>query len=296
MTQSDTEAWFVGPQGGSPTCLNQYCWSVSTFGVGRTLPVMRGNNIQVAYIPGQIYRKKYPDSRVISLTMWTAAIDPATDQPVPENQRLQFSNNMRTLQTLFYNVAGNQFELTRQWYYNLPVNTGIPSGAPTIVQATALAEIAGDMAPTMFSPMAASFTVDCLLADPYFYGPPVVASIAYNTPATVVNTGDDVAAYNNNTVTLYGPLQYPRVTNSTTNPTTWLQLNTVILAGDAVTVDIANSTAYRASDGANLSGSIAHSGTKRWMSYNPGVNIVTLTSSNSSDTGSATLSFVPPYV
>lgn len=296
MTNSTNEYWFVGG-----TSLNQYCWGINTFAAGRSVPVMRGNNIQVAYVPGQIHRDKYPDSRTLDFTMFVAAVDPTTDQPPTSAQKLMFSNNVKTLQRLFYNYssqrAGQQFPLTRQWYYSLPVNVGMPQGVPTMVQATAMAEIAGDLQLTMNSPHAASLTVTLLLADPYFYGPPITGSVAVNSSATTtVNTGDDIAAYSNNSVTLYGPLQYPKLLNSSTVPNTWLQLNTVILGGDSVTFDIANFTAYRASDGANLSGLVSHSGTTRWMSYSPGSNSLTLTTNNSGDTGSATFSFVPPYV
>lgn len=278
--------------------MNTFAFSITSFGVGRSLPTMRGNNIQVAYIPGQVWRKKFPDSRTITLTMWTAGIDPATDQPAfGAYQHLQMSDNLRTLQALFYNVGGNQFELTRQWEYTLPVSTGIPTGVPTMVSATALAEVAGNMQVQTQGPAStlATFSIDLLLADPYFYGPPVSFAIPYSTATSVLNTGDDVAAYYNNTVTFYGPLQYPRLTNSTTNPTTWVQLNTVISAGDSITFDVANFTATRMSDGANLSGSVAHSGTRRWMSYNPGVNQLLLSSGNINDTGSCTVTFVPPY-
>lgn len=296
MTNSTNEYWFVGG-----TSLNQYCWSINTYAAGRAVPVLRGNNIQVAYIPGQIHRQKYPDSRTLDFTMFVAAIDPTTDQPPTQAQKLMFSNNVRTLQRLFYNynsqVAGQQIPLTRQWYYSLPINIGMPQGVPTMVQATAMAEIAGDLQLTMNGPHAASLTVSLLLADPYFYGPAITGSVTVNNGASsVVNTGDDVAAYFNNSVTLYGPLQFPRLLNSTTDPDTWFQLNTVILAGDSVTLDIANFTAYRASDGANLSGLLTHSGTTRWMSYYPGSNNIVLNSNNSGDTGTATFSFVPPYI
>jgi hypothetical protein len=296
MTNSDNEYWFVGG-----TSLNQFCWGINTFAAGRAVPVMRGNNIQVAYVPGQIYRQKYPDSRTLDFSMFVAAVDPTTDQPPTSAQKLMFSNNVKTLQKLFYNyssqMAGNQLPLTRQWYYTLPVSIGIPTGVPTMVQATAMAEIAGDLQLTMNGPHAASLTVSLLLADPYFYGPSITGSVPVNSSAvSVINTGDDIAAYFNNTVTLYGPLQYPKFLNSTTEPNSWFQLNTVILAGDSVTFDIAGFTAYRASDGANLSGLVTHSGTTRWMSYAPGTNSLTLMSNNSGDTGTAAFSFVPPYV
>ena len=290
MSNSSNEYWAIGG-----ISLNQFCWAVNSFSQGRDLPVLRGGNIPVAYIPGQVYRKKYPDSRTITLTMFANAVNPANDQTSSSNQHLQFSNNLQTLRQLFYNVGGGQFPLTRQWEYTLPVGSGVPTGVPTMVQATAMAEIAGNMSPVMFGDTMATFSVDLLLADPYFYSTPISYTIPYNSPLAVVNPGDDVAAYNTNTVTFNGPLQYPRLTNTTTVPNTWVQLDTVILAGDSVTFDIANFTAFRASDGANLGASISHSGTLRWMSYAPGVNYILLSSSGSSDTGNSYITFVAPF-
>ncbi len=290
MSNSTTEYWDVGG-----TSLNQYAWNITSFGVGRNLPVMRGSNIQVGYVPGQIWRKKYPDSRVITLAMWTAGISYTTDQPVSgSTQHTQMSSNLKLLQNVFYNVGGDQFSLTRRWQYSLPPR--IPT--LTMITATAMAEVAGNMQVQTqgANSDSAVFSIDLLLADPYFYGPTTTTSIPYNTPTTVVNTGDDVAAYTGNTVTFFGPLQYPLLTNSTTNPDTWAQLNTVLLTGDSIVLDVAEFTAYRASDGANLSGLVTHSGTKRWMSYDPGNNSLLLTSYNNLDTGSASVSFIPPYV
>jgi hypothetical protein len=290
MSNATTEYWDI-----NGTSLNQYAWNITSFGVGRNLPVMRGSNIQVGYVPGQIWRKKYPDSRVITLAMWTAGISPVTDQVVTgTNTHQQMSSNVRLLQDLFYNVGGEQFSLTRRWKYTLPPNVPVP----TLITATAMAEVAGNMQIQTQGANAdsATFSIDLLLADPYFYGPSTTTVIPYNTPTTILNTGDDVAAYVSNTITFFGPLQYPNLTNSTTTPDTWLQLNTVILAGDSILFDASEFTAYRASDGANLSGLVTHSGTKRWMSYNPGNNNLLLTSYNNLDTGNASVSFIAPYV
>lgn len=290
MSNSSDEYWSV-----NGVSLNQYAWAVKTFGGSpRGLPLLRGDNIQVAYTPGRRWRKKYPDSRVVTLEMWTAAIDPVTDQPAP-NWRLQFNDNLKTLQKLFYNIQG-EISLTRQWYYTDPVSYAFPSGVPTMVKATANAEIAGDMLPNMTGRSRADLSVDLMLTDPYFYGDQITTSFGLNTPVTCTNPGDDEAAFNSVSMILYGPLQYPRVTNSSTSPQTWLQFNTVIAPGDYITLDIENFTAYRASDGANLTGSVTHSGSRRWMTVWPGANSLTLTSQSNADTGTGSISFLPPYV
>lgn len=284
MTSSSIEYWFIGSQS-----LNTFAYSVTTVGgTPRSLPVARGQDIQVSYIPGQLFRPKFPDSRVITLAMFCAAIDPSTSKPTTGDALLQFNNNWRSLQRLFYNLSG-QFALTRQWYYTV-------SGVPTMVQATAMAQTAGNMEMTMNNRYSGSFAIDLLLSDPYFYGNTVsTTNVSTNSPTTVTNPGDDLAAYNSCSVTFNGPLSYPRLTNSTLNPVVWFQLNTIIASGDSVTFDCANFNAVRASDGLNLTGTVSHSGARRWMGWAPGANTLTLTSTNPADIGTTSFSFVPPY-
>lgn len=285
---SSTERWLV-----NGTSLSQYAWAVKTFGgTPRSLPLMRGNNIGVSYIPGQIFRPKFPDQRVISLLMWTAGLDPATGQP-SANQPLQFSDNLRTLQKLFYS-PGAQLNLTREWYYTSPAAVGTPVGVPTLIAAIAQAQVAGDMQPTMTGQGRADFTVDLLLADPYFYGAAINTSIPYNTATTIYNPGDDAVAYKNFIMIFTGPLLYPRLTNNTNSA--YIQLNTLINAGDTLSVDIGNYAVTRGSDGADMRGIVQHSASKRWMALAEAQNSLLLSSSLSTDTGSVSVSFQPPYV
>lgn len=280
MTDSTNERWLV-----NGTSLSQYCWAVKTFGgSARALPTFRGSDIGVAYIPGKIFRAKFPDSRVISLLMWVAGINPSTSQPAAD-KALQFSDNLRTLHSLVY-TPSSQVQLTREWRYTV-------SGTPTIVSATANAQIAGDMQPTMTGPGRADFSVDFLLSDPYFYGSAVTASIPYSSNTNVTNPGDDIAAYSNFTITFNGPLFYPILTNSTNSA--YLSLNTMIASGKSITVDIGNYTAL-SSDGADMRGVVQHSANRRWMIVNPGTNVFNLSSSLSTDTGTVNMSFQPPYV
>lgn len=290
MSNSSEEFWSV-----NGTSLNQYCWSVATLGgTPRSVPTYRGTDIPLAYVPGQMYRKKFPDERVITLNMWVAGIDPATDNPAFDVRR-QFNDNLRTLQRVFYTPATGQISLTRQWYYTSPINVGTPIGAPTMVSATAMAEIAGAMIPSMTGIGRADLTVDLLLTDPYFYGNAQTSSFSLNNPITVFNPGDDAAGYRSGSqIVLNGPLYYPRLTNSTAS--VWVQLNTIIMPGDSVTFDLCNFAANRMSDGANLVGSVANSGNRRWMLINPGSNVLTLTSGLSTDSGNGTITFSAPYV
>src|SRR6185503_19822083 len=133
---SSNERWLV-----NNVSLSQYCWAVKTFGGSPpALPTFRGEDIGVAYIPGKLLRSKFPDSRVISLLMWVAGIVSSTGKPSTD-PTLQFSDNLRSLHSLVY-TPSSQVQLTREWRYTV-------SGTPTIVAATANAQIAGDMQPTM---------------------------------------------------------------------------------------------------------------------------------------------------
>lgn len=278
---SSTERWLI-----NGVSLSQYGWAVKTFGGSpRSLPLMRGDNIGVAYIPGRLFRQKFPDQRVITLLMWAAGIVPTTGKP-SSNVTLQFSDNFRTLQQLFYNPS-TPLNITREWYFT-------QNGTPTLVSATATGQAASDMEPTMTGQGRADFSVDLILNDPYFYGSAVTPSIPYNVATNVTNFGDDAVAYNNFTITLHGPLLYPRLTNSTNSA--WLSLNTLISSGDSIVIDVENYTAVRSSDGADMRSIITHSASRRWFQINTGVNSLILTSSLNTDTGTAGLSFQPPYV
>ena len=277
---SSNERWLV-----NGTSLSQYCWAVKTFGGSpRALPTFRGQDISVAYIPGKIFRSKFPDSRVVSLLMWVAGIVPSTGQPAADTH-LQFSDNLRTLHSLIY-TPSSQVQLTREWRYTV-------SGTPTIVSATANAQIAGDAQPTMTAPGRADFSADFLLADPYFYGSTVSATVPYNSNTTVTNPGDDVVAYNNFTLTFHGPLFYPILTNTTNLAS--ITINTLIALGDSITVDVANYQATH-SNGSDMRGVVQHSASRRWMTFNTGANVLNLSSSLSTDSGTVGVSFQPPYV
>lgn len=284
MSNSSQEFWYV-----NGTSLNTYAWAVKTFGGSpRGLPPLRGGDIPVAYRPGKLFRSKLPDSRVISLLMWTAGIDPSTSQPASD-VNLQFSDNFQMLRNLFWTPDG-QLSLTRQWRYSQPVGVGM--GIPTMVAATAQVQIAGTMDPTMTGQGRADFAIDLLLADPYFYGPSLNYTLPYGVTTNVINSGDAEAAYTSSSIQLTGPLINPTLVNTTKGIS--MTLNTVIASGDSVTIDVGSFSAIRLSDSFNLTGAITRTGSKRWMSYGPGNNSITLTATSGS--GSAYISFQPPYI
>src|SRR6201995_5948371 len=162
-------------------------WSVASMGGSRfAVPVLRGNDIEIPYREGKQWRPKFPDSRVVTLLMWTAGIDQNSGIPAAD-QRLAFNDNLRQLRSMFFTTGASgsaQGTLTRKWYIT-------QNGSPGIVTASALGELGGAMEPTMNGRTGASLSVDILLADPYFYGATLTpTALALNAATAVSNPGD----------------------------------------------------------------------------------------------------------
>lgn len=282
MANNTDEYWSI-----DGVSLHQFGWSVATVGGSRyDLPPRRGDNITLAYMPGQRHRPKLPDSRIINLIMWVTGTDPATGNPTG-NPRLAWNDNWDTLRRLVWRPNGAQVELTRRW--ELTVN-----GTPTIVQASAMAEVHDTMSPTMTGRHRADFTMTLLLADPYFYGTQQEYTIDVDDSVTVNNPGHDIAGYNHCEITFVGPLTDPKLTNTTASPDVWVRFNGTIADGDSVRLDVANFTATSVSDETNHIGKISYSGSKFWTALLPGSNNLAFDASDG--TGSAIVRFRPPYV
>lgn len=279
MSNSSQEFWEI-----NGTSLNQYCWSIKSYGGSRlAVPKLRGDNTLYPFRDGRSFRSKNADSRIISLAMWVAGIDPATDQP-SNKQVVQFNDNWSVLQKLFWSPS-QQLTLTRRWWENV--------ANPVLRTATALCELAGTMDPTMTGRTRADFAVDLLLADPYFYGPTVSTTINANSTVTVNNPGD-IDVWSTLTVELNGELISPILTNLTTSPNVWFRVNTAVVAND-VNVNVGNFTVTNTFDNSNLAGSVSHSGFQAWMKLKPGNNSIKLTSLGNSS-GNAILRFNPAYL
>lgn len=277
MTNSSDEYWEV-----DGTSLNQYCWAIKTIGGSRlAVPKLRGDNTLFPFRDGRAFRAKNADSRVITLAMWVAGIDPATDQPA-SNQKVQFNDNWKSLQRLFWSPE-QQLTLTRRWWEN--------AGTPVLRTATALCELSGTMDPTMTGRTRADFAVDLLLSDPYFYGPEITANL---TPSSnvVVNNPGDIAVWSTITVQLNGELVSPRITNQTAN--VWMQVNTAVIS-NPINVSVGDYTVINSFDQSALTGSVVHSGFRSWFRLLPGDNTLRLTSTGNS-TGNAVLKFKPAYL
>lgn len=294
------EYWqFTNPyfNNGLPVSLHQQWWSVGTIGGTRNgIPLLRGSNEEVPYRSGQLWRPKYSDQRTMTLVMWTAGIDQSTGNPDRADQRTAWNTNWQNLRALFWTRGPNgsvQGTLTRRW------NVGYLGQEAWMQTASALAEVAGTLEPTMTGRTRADFSVDLLLAAPYFFGLSRTVNLALNTPAAVLAYGEGVvgesfpSALNSFTVTLNGPLTNPTVTNSTLGLS--VSLLVTIGSGASSVLDIHNFSAV-SSGNANQIAYVTHSGARAWMLLAPGSNILELTTTSDADTGNAVISFNDHYL
>lgn len=280
MSNSTQEYWDI-----NGVSLNQYCYAIKTYGGSRlAVPKLRGDNALLPFRHGRVFKPKTPDSRVITLAMWVAGIDPSTDQPA-EDQRTQFNDNWSALTNLFWSPT-QQLVLTKRWFTN--------ASSPTLMQASALVELAGTMDPTMTGRTRADFGVDLLLADPFFYGVEQTHTVDVGQTIVINNPGD-VETWTNLTITFNGELSRPTLWNLTTDPNIWMTVDTLVQPTYQVDINVGEFSAVREYDGAEISGTIDHSGFRGWFKLQPGNNSVKLTSSGIG-TGNAVLKYKPAFL
>lgn len=278
------EAWFWTPAGGSQLALQQPYWNITTFGGSRSgIPTLRGQDIQVPYRAGQAWRSKYPDERTIALTMWTDGSGSSLSGWPAADQHLAFNQNWQQLRQSFFtrNAGGSaQGQLQRNWWLT-------QGGVNQLVTSTAMAEIAGSMDLSMNGRTGAAFTVDLLLADPYFYGAlQTVACTGLSTICTGLGEGvvgeGFPSAVSSFTVQCSAACT---VTNATAG------ISFIIAAGPAfpVTVDILNGT-ITDNNGASAAGKFSHSGSRLWACILPGANTIQVSA------GTATFKWNDAYI
>jgi hypothetical protein len=208
---------------------------------------------------------------------------------------LRWNDSWHYLRKLFWQ-PGREFDLTRRWMLTDTDHVA------KIFSATAKAQCSNPLELTMTGRTRATFQVDLVLADPFFYGAETNTQLDYQTPVVIHNPGDYTAAHQNFTIQLVGPLDRPEIYNSSSSPATRVKLDTTIAAGETVTLDVERFTAVSNQQQFNIDGtgnysrltSVIHSGARHWMGLAPGDNTLTLYAV--SGTGHAVVRFRPPYV
>jgi hypothetical protein len=267
------------------TALNQPMWNIATFGGSRFgIPTYRGQDYAVPYRAGQNWRAKYPDSRTVTLTMWTDSQMSAGQSYPAADPRRAFNDNWQQLRAMFFtrNARGSvQGQLTRNWFLTV-------SGTPTMVSTVAMAEIAGSMDPTMNGRTSAAFSVDLLLADPYFYGS--TRNQAITTSGSITAQGEGIVGegyaqpVSQFTVAITAACT---VTNTTAGVS--FTHSGAGVASWPVTVDVLRYTAVDHA-GNNVVGGLSHAGSRMWQCLLPGANAITVSA------GTATFTWMDAYI
>lgn len=248
---------------------------------------LRGENLSVPYRPGAFWVEKTPGQRTLTLAVNVTDAKPDGSFEATETLRkARFNANLRAVRRLLWRDNGGQFSLTKRWY-EADFSAGTP--VATLVSATALAEFSDGIEPEGDDAFSCMFTVDLLLADPYFYGPTVTVTAAAGASASCVNPGDARAVGNNAVLTFVGPLANPVVDLDGRT----LGIGASIATGDSVVVDLAAWSVLRTSDGANLIGTLTRSGSRALLPIPIGASTLTVSASGA---GSIELTFKPPYL
>ena len=276
------ELWYFN---GTPLQDPHGAWNISTMGGSRFgLPVLRGQNIAVPYRAGQSYSPKFPDARTVTLTMWADGQGfggSSGSYPSGNDPRLAFNSNIQQLRALFFSRGASgsvQGQLKRNWYFK-------QGGTATLVTSTAMAEIAGSMDLTMNGRTNAAFSVDLLLADPYFYGTQQSQSVV--TSGSITALGEGVvgegwpSAVNAFNVQVSAPC-------TVTNVTAGCSFTVASGPFFPVTVDILNQTVIDAGS-ANQVRYFSHAGSRLWMALVSGSNAITVSA------GTATFNWCDAY-
>ena len=259
MTNTTDTYWEV-----DGTSLQTYARNIETKGGSRLgAAPLRGENIVVPTKFGRQWVAKLPDARVLSLQGWVQGCD--DDGVVAAGAEQIFTDNWQALRRLFWRTD-RQINLKKRW-----------KGVDDVVRsATAKAEFAGGLEPGMMDPASAKFTVDLMLADPYFYGQAVTTTVT-TAGATITPGGDDTTRKITLVFTGAGS---KTLTNTTTGRS--------ITVSGATTVDILAFTATTIG-----SANVDTAGEKNeqfWFSLLRDANVLTL------DHDSVDITYTPVYL
>lgn len=257
------------------TDLSSYAVLVRAIDGAEDLPVLRGSNIPVPNLPGQMYAPKLPDTKRLALALHVTNMN-ASGGLTAASQLRQAQANLEELRKLF-SIPGR----------GALVHV-LPDGSSRTAQAEAVRFQSVD---PEYGRHAFGAIVDFELADPYFYGTNTVVgptSIAASpTDQAFTNPGEQRT--NRIILDFVGPISNPRVTQTTTG--IYVECLVTVASAKHLLIDCGLFTATN--DGVNAIGSIRHSGDFRWMIVEPGAQTLRVTST--APGGTLTTTAVAPY-
>lgn len=265
-----------------PTNPNQVYLDTPFDGLG--IPPIRTSSGSFSGIPGGYVSKQIPDMRLISMTGRVFSASPAALATTRRAFIAALMSSSNVVVTITADDGGQYLINANLDDFDLPVNA-------TIRQTTwTLSLIAGD--PVIYDNSATGLmTATVHLAQgggitwPISWNP--VTWAAGSLPTVVTNTGL-VVIYP--VITLYGQMTNPVITNTTTGA--FFSLNGLTTgATDVVVIDMKNRTVLL--NGGSIL--VFKTTTSTWWSLTTGSNSINLTSSNSSDTVVATITWRSGY-
>lgn len=228
------------------------------------MPPVRGDNPEVPLREGRFHTEKMFDQRVITLGMYL--VERSVIDLEARLQELKLLLGKRTRQTLQRTLA---------------------DGSVRDVEAEVM-----KFDPKLDSPVSAKMTVDFLLAEPFFRSTAQVNDLQVVDASPLLYTlGNGGNAVDRSAIiTLTGPLNYPKLTNTTSG--VWVGYNDVIGLNNVVVIDSSKFTCLLGST--NRLDKLVHSGDAYFMAIAPGTNNMKLETLTTG--GSVKIQFYPPYL
>jgi len=249
---------------------------LSTFGVitklddSFAMPERRGDNILLPYQHGRRFVPKFYDERVMSfgIAMWRdtlAELETAIDD-------LHELLSLSTQQTLTQTRA----------------DASVRNALASVDKPLQVAR----------KGRLARVVIEFTLADPFFYGPTLIADNTTTidaSPKTMVVANPGTEPERNPVILLTGPLEDTELVN--TANTTSVKYTGVIAAGQTVTIQTSSTGEYTAvhSTLGNVIGNLTHSGSAALLVIDKGNNSLQITDGVAT-TGTVRVSFYPPYM
>lgn len=259
------EMWFVD---GAP--LSTWAYNVESIGGRQGIPVMAGDNYQVPYRAGEVWRSKMPAARTLSLGMWIRSTDVnGLTSKTATGRRAQFNENFRFLKNIFYN---------RDRLLTVTKNVRYFNGIQAF---TTQAECISDLEPQMSGPNFGKMVVDLKMVDPYWTAGSLTQTIgATLSGVNINNPGDDYTHRMSIQVNfLSGGGGSTVIKNMSYSPPITLSVPTPGV-GIPWTIDVENFFLSRAGDlTTNWQNSINRSGPSAfWFEFKKGNNLIVVDS------------------
>ena len=267
--------------------LQNLAWNIKTWGGNlQAPPPSRGEDLVISGASGQRAMRRVPDARQLTFSMWVVGAKADGTPPDDGEVRLFFERNWRQLRKLFWNEA-REFVLTRRWIDDNGV----------LHNASAIARYDSGLDLSMTGEMRAEFSVDVLLAQPFF----VESRISVDLPITLVASAisvDNPGDYSTNRIKL-----------SVTGPTpaglelaigtAKIKIDSAIASNRRLEIDVHKKTAYLLDSttnvyAGNLIGGISFYGNWDWAELPTGRSRFSYDLASS--TGSINLAFSPVYL